>query len=476
MNPTFMRVTLPCGGSVGRVAPRITIVGGGSYQWVPKLLVDVANTPSLHEAEIVIEDVDPAPVPRMVELVEHIARVRDIPLSARGTTDERAALDGADFVVVSISTGGFESMRQDLEIPASYGIRQSVGDTVGPGGIMRTQRNVPVLLRIAENMAELCPDAWLLNLTNPMTALCRAVTKEAPIKTVGLCHEVTIWQFVLSLLLEVGFFSVQPTVAGVNHLPLVTALDVDGEDGSELLRDLLAHSDSRAGEPLAMAFPEGLGHEKVSAGGEWTKGDLLATNRVKLELFARFGVLPAAGDRHLVEFFPGFLTEESDWGKRWGVTLTTIEEREAWAHRYRAAFDEMLAASDVSRMPSGEMVAPVIDCLVHDRSGEFPLNIPNDRQVGDLPPGVVVESMCIVDGDGVRGRDQVRLPPPMADWLRRVSAAQELAVDAAITGDRELVLDAMLLDPLAGRIDYDRVGEMTDAMLAATRPWLPQFN
>lgn len=457
------------------MAPRITIVGGGSYQWVPKLLVDVANTPSLHEAEIVIEDIDSAPVPRMVELVEHIARVRDIPLTARGTTDERAALEGADFVVVSISTGGFESMRGDLDIPARYGIRQSVGDTVGPGGIIRTQRNVPVLVGLAATMAELCPDAWLLNLTNPMTALCRAVTRETPVKTVGLCHEVTICQFVLSLLLDVGFLSVQPTVAGVNHLPFVTALDIDGEDGFDLLRDFLEHADARASEPLAMAFPEGLGHEKASAGGQWTKGDLLAVNRVKFELFTRFGVLPAAGDRHLVEFFPGFLTEDSDWGKRWGVTLTTIEEREAWQAKYRAEFEKMLAAAEISKMPSGEMVAPVIDCLLRDRAGSFPLNIPNDRQVADLPPAVVVESMCVVDGDGVRGRDRVTLPPAMADCLRRVSASQELAVEAAIAGNRDQVFEAMFLDPLAGRIDYDRGREMTEAMLAATARWLPQF-
>jgi alpha-galactosidase len=308
-----------------------------------------------------------------------------------------------------------------------------------------------------------------------MTALCRAVTREVPVKTVGLCHEVTICQFVLSLLLDVSFFSVQPTVAGVNHLPLVTTLDIDGDDGFDRLRDLLDHADDRAGEPLAMAFPEGLGHEKASAGGDWTKGDLLAVNKVKFELFDRFGVLPAAGDRHLVEFFPGFLTEESEWGKRWGVNLTTIEEREAWQRRYMNDFEDMLTADDVSEMPSGEMVAPVIDCLLRDRAGYFPLNIPNDHQVADLPQSVVVESMCVVDGDGVRGRDRVSLPPAMADSLRRVSASQELAVEAAISGDRDLVFEAMFLDPLAGRLDYDRLGEMTDAMLTATARWLPQF-
>jgi alpha-galactosidase len=457
------------------MAPRITIIGGASYQWVPKLLVDIANTPALSEAEIVIEDIDAGPIPRMVELVEHIAKVRGLGLTAVGTTDQREALAGADYVVVCISTGGFESMRHDLEIPEQYGIRQSVGDSVGPGGIVRALRNIPVFLGLARDMEELCPDAWLLNVTNPMTTICRAVTRESAIRTVGLCHEVTIAQFILSLLLDVGFMDLTPTVAGVNHLPFITSLDVKGEDGFAMLRDLLDHAEERAHEPLPFAFPEGLGHEKISEGGEWTKGDVLHVNQVKLEFFRRFGVLPGAGDRHLVEFFPGFLTEASRWGKRWGVELTTIDERAHDHSDYIEELDKMLASDEVDTMPSGEMVAPVIRCLMEDQAGWFPLNIPNHGQVADLPDGVVVESMCIADGVGVRGRDTISLPAPMADALRRVSTAQELTVEAGVTGNRDKAFEAMLADPLAGRIDYDALGRMTDDLLAATKPWLPQF-
>ncbi|MBM3671324.1 MAG: hypothetical protein FJW86_03950 [Actinobacteria bacterium] len=457
------------------MAPRITIIGGGSYQWVPKLLVDIANTPLLHGAEIVIEDIDPAPVPRMVELVKHVAEVRGIGLTATGTTNQREALEGADYVVVSISTGGFEAMRHDIEIPERYDIRQSVGDSVGPGGIVRALRNIPVFLDIARDMEELCPDAWLLNLTNPMTSICRAVTRESSITTIGLCHEVTIAQFTLSLLLDASFMDITPTVAGVNHLPFISTLDVAGEDGLEKLRDLVAHADERGSEPLAMAFPEGLGHEKVSEGGEWTKGDLLHQNQVKLELFRRFGVLPAAGDRHLVEFFPNFLTEAAQWGERWGVSLTSIADREWWQGRHIADFEEMLTSSEVSNMPSGEMVAAIIQCHMLGMPGWFPLNIPNQGQVADLPPDVVVESMGVVDADGPRGRDEVALPPAMAAELRQVSAAQELTVEAAISGRRDAVFEAMMTDPLASRIDYDALGRMTDEMLTATKPWLPQF-
>ncbi len=457
------------------MAPRITIIGGGSYQWVPKLVVDIANTPSLHSAELVIEDIDAAPIPKMVSLVEHIAKVRGIPLGATGTTDQREALEGADYVVVSISTGGFASMRQDLEVPARYGIRQSVGDTVGPGGINRALRNIPVLLGIARDMEQLCPDAWLLNLTNPMTTLCRAVTKETSVKTVGLCHEVTITHFLLSLLLDADFLDMDLEISGVNHLPVITGIRASGRDGMADLQELVAHADERADEPLAMDLPEELGIDKVSKGDRWTKGDIMAFWPVKLELFGLSGGLPAAGDRHLVEFFPGFLTEDSGWGKRWGVHLTTIEDRERSQSSYVREFEEMLSSGEVSEWPSGELVASVIDSLRTGTPRSLPLNIPNRGQCPDLPPDTVVESICVTDAEGVRGRDRARVPGLLAEQLRRVSASQELAVEASLTGSRAKVLEAMIEDPLAGRIDLDRLSEMADELLASTSAWLPQF-
>lgn len=457
------------------MAPRVTIIGGGSYQWTPKLLVDFVNTPALRDAAIVLHDVDPAPLPKMVELAEHLAGIAGAGLTARGTTDRRVALDGAEFVVANISTGGFASMRHDLEIPARHGVHQSVGDTVGPGGIVRALRNVPVFLDIARDIEQRCPDAWLLNLTNPMTTICRALTRETSLKIVGLCHEITITQFLLALLLDVSFLDLTLTVGGVNHLPFVAAADVAGEDAFGLLRAVLGDADRRADEPLAMAVPDGLGFAKVSGGPDWTKGDVLHNWRVKLELFSRFGVLPGAGDRHLVEFFPNFLTEESQWGARWGVGLTTIADRERDQEAHVAALEATLASDRLESLPSGEMVAPVIQCLLLDRPGHFPLNIPNEGQVADLPLGAVVESVCVVDGGGVRGRDSVALPAGMAECLRRVSASQELTVDAAVTGNRDTAFAAMLLDPLTSRLEYDAIARMTDEMLVATADWLPQF-
>ena len=172
---------------------------------------------------------------------------------------------------------------------------------------------------------------------------------------------------------------------------------------------------------------------------------------------------------------PASSPRSPSWGRRWGVGLTSIADREAWQDYYKAEFAELRAATEVPKLPSGEIVAPLIDAFLRDKTRHFPLNLPNTGQCPDLPEGPVVESMVTADGDGLRGRDTATAPPVLAEWLRRISASQEATVEAALTGDREKVVEAMLLDPLAGRTDFDHLVQMTDELIDATKPWLPQF-
>jgi alpha-galactosidase len=429
---------------------RIVIVGGGSRQWGPKLTTDILTTPSLRDSTIVLHDVDEPSLELIGGYCERINREVGASATIETTTDRRAALDGADFVAVTITTGGFTSMAHDLEVPERHGVRQSVGDTCGPGGINRSLRNIPVLLDIARDMEEQCPDAWLLNLTNPMTCLTRAVNKETSIKAVGLCHEVVIMSWLVAIALGVPADDIGLTISGVNHLPWITELTVGGDDGFELLR---------------------------AAGADPKMEKFTQENRLKLELLDRFGALAGAGDRHVAEFFPWVLTEESRWGKDWGIHLTSITDRENMEAYYRDEIQEIIDGDKpVPAWQSGEMVAPIIDSLTTGTRRELPLNLPNAGQAPYLPEDVVVETMCVVDGEGIRGRDAVVPPAPCAEWTRRHVAVQELTVEAAVTGDADLVRTAMALDPLAGRIDARSIDTMTTELLAATAKWLPQFS
>jgi alpha-galactosidase/6-phospho-beta-glucosidase family protein len=460
------------------MAPSITIVGGGSTHWTPRLLVDFVNHESLQDGEVVLMDVDEATLPPMLEVARHVVAGRGTGLRVRATTSLADALDGAEFVVTAFSVGGFASMRHDLEIPAGYGIRQPVGDSVGPGGISRALRSVPVLLEIARAMEAHCPDALLLNVTNPLSALCRSVTREMSVRTVGLCNELVGLQFVVSLLLDADLRRVDPTVGGVNHLPLVTAMGLgDGRDGFAALNELLDGDPAAREEPVWLnPLPAAMHYRKVSARPEWTKADVIAGNRIKLELFRRFGVLPGSSDTHVGEFFPGFVTEASDFGRDWSVHHYGLHGHMA----DKVADDEhvagLLADPEIPRMPSGELVAPLVDSLLTGQLRPLPVNLPNTGQVRNLEPGVVVECIGLADGGAVRPRDEVTVPSIMGEYLRRVAFAEERTVEAALTGDPTTVLEAMLADPLAGRLPYEHVVAMTGDLLAATADWLPQFK
>jgi alpha-galactosidase len=460
---------------------RIVIVGGGSFQWVPTLTTDLALTASLRGAEIVLQDIDGARLARTAPVVEHVSELTDASFTVTATTDQRAALHGADFVMVNITTGGFESMALDLDIPWHYGIRQPGGDTVGPGGISRALRNIPVITGITRDMEDVCPDAWLLNLTNPMSALCRSVTKTTSIKTVGLCHEVTNFRGVLALLAGADWNAMDFSITGVNHVPVVTEIDLgDGRDGMAFLRDVV---DGKVDLDVDLGFDLGEDdHERPGSFGEErvprraTKRFLVDEYVAGFELFRRYGAFVAPGNRHTLEAFPAMLAEDAEWGARWNVHYTTIAEREQHERRYADDLDKRLADTEPPQYPSLEMAAPVIDSLVTGRPRTFPLNIPNAGQCADLPLDVVTESMCQVDDAGVHGRQPVHAPPFFAAWLNRIVAAQELTVEAALTGDRELVYAAMLLDAHAGTLGLATLEQMTDELIDATRRWLPQFS
>lgn len=454
------------------MAPKITIVGGGSTHWGPRLLCDFANTPSLQDAEVALVDIDEASLPPMLTIAKHIVTSHDIGMHVSATTELARGLEGADFVITALSVGGFASMAHDLEVPARYGIFQPVGDSVGPGGISRALRSIGVVVGIAREVERSAPDALLLNVSNPLTALCRAVTSQTKVRTVGLCNELVGMQFWLSLVFDADMRAIDPVVAGVNHFPLVTSLRIGDRDGFEMLREALADPDALEG-PLWMQPPEQSHWQRADPGREWTKADVLRNNRVKLALFERFGVMPGSADTHVAEFVPWFVQAATDQGRTWGVHHYGIDghradkvEDDVWAA-------ELEAGAEVPMWPSGELVGPLIDAVVTGSERHLPVNLPNTGQVVGLPDGVIVECIGVVDGTGVRPRDTAS-PAGLTEHLRRVVTSQELTVQAVLSEDRGQVLQAMLADPVAGVLDWENLTSMTDELLARTSPWLPE--
>jgi alpha-galactosidase len=446
---------------------QVTIIGGGSYQWSPKLITDLLAVGPLADMQLVLEDIDPVPLAKMEVFARKANEKMGTKMTVSTTTDQRRAVDGADFVIVTISTGGFDSMAFDIDIPAKYGIKQSVGDSVGPGGISRSLRNVPILVSIGRDMEQGCGDAWMLNITNPMTCLTRSVCRETSIKTVGLCHEVGNFDMDLAIAFGQPHTAIRPTVVGVNHFPVITELEVDGADGFVMLRDMV---DELGGLEALRPGPSRPEAEP------FTKLDFAQRHALKLTLLDRYGALVGAGDRHVAEFIPSALTEASGWGQSWGFELTPMARRQESQDEFVAEVDAVLAGTaEVQTWDSGEIVAPVIDSLLTGTHRELPVNIPNAGQCPDLPSEVVVESICVVDGDGIRGRDAAHAPAAITEWVRRTVATQELTVEAAVSGDRATALQAFALDPLAGRGDLRATEAMADELLAATSRWLPQF-
>jgi alpha-galactosidase/6-phospho-beta-glucosidase family protein len=413
---------------------RIAFIGGGSVQWTPKIVTDIALCEPLAGAHLVLHDIDADALDLLTRAGKRIVAQAGADLQITSTLDRATALQDADFVILCVAVGGFPAVRHDLEIPERYGIYQSVGDTVGPGGLARGLRHIPFAVQVAREMEQLCPDAWMLNLTNPMTTICRGVARATTIRTIGLCHEVTGVRERLAYLLDVPVKDIALEVAGINHLPVILRFDVGGQNGLEMLRDWLAEHGpfARVGRvELNIVFDVFV--------------DRLA---VKLMLFRQLGVLFGAGDRHVAEFIPGFLTEANERGRRYGILLTTVDQREEMARLYRYQVESLVRGQSGQADRSSEQLAPVMAALAGGPAGTFIVNVPNQGQIDNLPRDAVVECIADISSLGVRPLAVGPLPNAAYAVIAPHVARQELIVEAALTDRRGPALAALTTDPL----------------------------
>jgi alpha-galactosidase len=419
---------------VSTEAEAFVLIGAGSTVFTPGLLHDLAHSGAFEDVTVRLVDLVPEAAETMAALGRRIAAERGSRMRVEASTDRRDALRGARFVTTTIAVGSAEGWRRDLEIPERFGIRQTVGDSVGPGGVLRALRHVPELVAIGADIADVAPRATLFNYSNPLTVNVRAVTRQTGVTTVGLCHGTMHTKQAFARALGVDEADVTATFAGLNHLSWL--LDIRSPDRNlyPALRALVAE---RAGG--------------IDASSDWAEGPHAP---VSADLMRTFGRYPAPGDRHVAEFFADYLTAGTDeqlgWGLQAGLDATRqyIGEKEQLWEELRGLAD----GSRPLRPPQAQEAERLVAIAAAVRSGrghlELAVNLPNQGLISNLPATAVVEVPAAVDASGVHGVAVGALPDGIAAVLTARALQQEITVDAAAHRDRELALQALVLDPL----------------------------
>ncbi len=449
---------------------KVVLIGAASPQWgytISRDLLVMLSSGAVcrkYTPTLVLEDIDQVNLEINTRCARMVAKKLGGRVRVEATTDQKKALDGARFVVVSFAVGTLEAMQVDLDIPAEYGIFHPVGDTFSIGGAIRGARNIPALLSIARDIERYAhPEAWLLNLANPMSILCRAVTRETQVRTIGCCHELYGGIGFLAGKLPFAYdhwrTSLKLSVCGVNHCGWLKALRVKGRDGLPLLRKYLA-SRGITGESRRLydsAAPD------------------LAGANVKINLFLRHGVLPYSGDRHNVEFFSEFVNEGTNKGADFGVLLTTPQARLVqWRGDARAKMLARLAGKEpLDLRMSQEAAGKIIPALLLGTPFYDVGNLPyRGNELPGVPQGAVIERMVTYSKGSATPDPVTPLPRKVQEHLALITGIIEDFVEAAVTGDRALLIKALKRDPLLKNMKQAKIPEMVGRLLAAHKQYV----
>ncbi len=447
---------------------KIAYIGGGSRGWAWKLMTDLcmekalSGTVSLYDIDLEAAKANEIIGNRLNQREEAVGHWR---YEVAETLGE--ALTGADFVVISIMPKTFDEMEVDVHMPERLGIYQSVGDTAGPGGMMRALRTIPMFVEFAEGIRDYCPDAWVINYTNPMSLCVKTLYHIFPkIKAFGCCHEVFGTQSVLGGILErvmgwergtVSRQDVHVNVLGINHFTWFDHASYKGIDLFPVYRKYIEEH-----------FEEGFEGRK----GDWEKSTFNFANRVKMDLFRRYGLIAAAGDRHLAEFMPGDeYLKDPETVKSWKFWLTPVSWRkEDLRKRLETSARLVSGEEELPLQASGEEGVMLIKALCGLTRLISNVNLPNTgRQVGNLPEDAVVETNAVFERDAIHPVAAGNLPENVRDLILPHVKNHERILQAALTGDRELVVTAFLEDPLVkGRAEEAQVRKLVQDMMEAT--------
>jgi alpha-galactosidase len=431
--------------------PKIAFIGAGSAVFTRNLVGDILSHPELRDSTtFALMDID-ADRLRTAEIVtERLIAAHGVSSAVAATVDRRAALDGADYVVTSFQVGGYRpSTVIDFEIPKRYGLRQTIADTLGIGGIMRGLRTIPVLLDVCHDLEELSPDALLLNYVNPMAMLCWAVAEASPIRTVGLCHSVQHTAAELAADLELPAAELEYHVAGINHVAFFLRLAHEGEDLYPALRSVTP--------------PDG--------------------NRVRYELLRHFGYFVTESSEHFAEYSPWFIKDgREDLIERFNIPLDEYLRRsEHQIAGWQSLRAELEGGGSISTERSDEYGADIIRACETGEPFTFNGNVPNRSGDGllidNLPSDCCVEVPCIASSTGIEPQPVGTIPRELAALMQTNVNVQGLTVEAALTGRREAVYHAAMLDPHTGaELSLDEIRSLVDDLLEAHEEWIPELT
>lgn len=452
---------------------KITFLGAGSSVFAKNVLGDCLQTDCLREYEYALFDIDPKRLEESFMMLSNINRNSN---AGRAKivkyTDRKAALRGAKYVVNAIQVGGYEPCTvTDFEVPKKYGLRQTIGDTNGIGGIFRALRTIPVMLDFAKDMEEVCPNALFINYTNPMSMLTLAMNRATPIQTIGLCHshQSCVPQLLRSLNLPEDGLNYK--IAGINHMAWLLEITRNGEDYYPTIKKHAIEG------PVIDTHPQMRGAYFPEWQGEYNHTN--HDNMVRFELMKQFGYYVTESSEHSAEYYPYFIKKNyPELIDKFNIPLDEYPRRcVIQAQMWKKQAEQLIHNEKLTHERSHEYAASIIEALETGKDFSFGGNVMNDGLIDNLPSDCCVEVTCLANAGGIQPVHIGALPHQLAALNLRQISVHQLAVDAALTGKKDYIYHAAMLDPHASaELSIDEIRAMVDDMIEAHGDWLPKYH
>ncbi len=456
---------------------KITFLGAGSTVFAKNVLGDIMLADSLHEVEIALYDIDEERLKESETMLRAINRnCNKGRAKIESFLDRKEALRNANFVVNAIQVGGYKPCTvTDFDIPRKYGLKQTIGDTLGVAGIFRALRTIPVMLDFAKDMEEVCPEAWFLNYTNPMGMLTLAMELGTKIKTIGLCHSVQVCAPELLRKLGMDTDNVQYKIAGINHMAWLLEVTRNGEDlYPEIKRRAVAGPVCKReySEEVKKMYPQLVGDYK-----EFTVDD--HDDLVRFEIMKQFGYYVTESSEHNAEYLPYFIkNSHPELIEKFNIPLDEYLKRcETQINAWKMIGKKLVENDDLTHTRTHEYASYIIEAIATGKPYVFGGNVLNRGHITNLPNDCCVEVPCVADRSGIIPTYVGELPMQLAALNQTNINVQKLTVQAALTKKKEYIYYAALLDPhTSSELTIDEIKALVDEMLEAHKEWLPEYK